>query len=375
MIASFQEQLSQLDTRHVSLKFLRDTHFEKPSEQQMPPEEWCEGLSADAYHVVYFNGVLVEDFLSVPRFHPGLAIEQENGFRIILSENTKLKKPLHVHYLFQEGEVSASAVFDFALEVKEGAECEVFETVEFLGENARADVKKMMQLHRSVVLLAGAKLRWLCCFETAKAEEGIFNRLEVTTAEKSEARIGHLLQGQGFQVSSPSLVQKGEHSSCHLETVSLCYQKGHVAQKSKWSIAASQTESRQIFKSLTSGVGHTSFGGMIHIESGLRQVDAAQQSRHLLLSEKAQAFATPELKIDSDDVKCSHGAAIARLRDEEELYLRTRGIDRTTARCLLAEGFVKDVVASWKFSPYVEELLQQTFKKGLSNVFRGELSL
>lgn len=55
-------------------------------------------------------------------------------------------------------------------------------------------------------------------------------------------------------------------------------------------------------------------------------------------------FSKPELLIDNDDVKCSHGATIGQINPQELFYLQSRGIPEAQARHMLARGFVEDIM-------------------------------
>ena len=70
--------------------------------------------------------------------------------------------------------------------------------------------------------------------------------------------------------------------------------------------------------------------------------DAQRQNRALLLSDTAEIDAKPELEIYADDVKCSHGATVGELDDDQLFYLRARGIDKATARGLLIGAFLAE---------------------------------
>lgn len=52
----------------------------------------------------------------------------------------------------------------------------------------------------------------------------------------------------------------------------------------------------------------------------------------------------PNLQIIADDVKCSHGASICDLEEDQLFYLQARGIDRQTARKSLIVSFGAEVI-------------------------------
>ena len=108
--------------------------------------------------------------------------------------------------------------------------------------------------------------------------------------------------------------------------------------------AVPRCESTELYKGVVSDEGVGSFLGRVVIRKGAVESNTDQQVKTLLLSEKARANCKPQLEIDNDDVKATHGAAIGQLDDEALFYLVSRGIDRATARGLLVSGFVHGVL-------------------------------
>jgi Fe-S cluster assembly protein SufD len=101
---------------------------------------------------------------------------------------------------------------------------------------------------------------------------------------------------------------------------------------------------RQLHKCVAGGGGHAVFNGKILVREGAQRTDAAQSCRALLLSDRAQIDAKPQLEIFADDVKCAHGAAIGQLDPEELFYLCSRGLSEPQARNLLTYGFAAEVI-------------------------------
>lgn len=102
--------------------------------------------------------------------------------------------------------------------------------------------------------------------------------------------------------------------------------------------------SRQLVKAVLDDASRGVFRGMIHVAPGAQKTDGHQLSRALLLSDKAEMDAKPELEIYADDVKCSHGSAIGDLDEKALFYLRARGIPEAQARAMLIGAFVAEVI-------------------------------
>ncbi|KAL3807006.1 hypothetical protein ACHAXA_010482 [Cyclostephanos tholiformis] len=100
---------------------------------------------------------------------------------------------------------------------------------------------------------------------------------------------------------------------------------------------------RQEQRNMVGGRSTASFRGRIRVEQSAQQTDSKQLSRTVLLSDYARIWATPSLEIVADDVQCTHGATVSDLSEEELFYLRSRGLDMTTARNMLMYAFVEEI--------------------------------
>ena len=102
--------------------------------------------------------------------------------------------------------------------------------------------------------------------------------------------------------------------------------------------------SRQLHKCIVGGSAHAVFNGKIMVRQGAQRTDSQQSSRTLLLSGRAQVDTKPQLEIFADDVKCTHGATVGQLDEEEVFYLKSRGLSDTTARNLLTYAFGAEII-------------------------------
>jgi Fe-S cluster assembly protein SufD len=95
---------------------------------------------------------------------------------------------------------------------------------------------------------------------------------------------------------------------------------------------------------LIDGEGVAVFDGTIVVRPGASGTEAHQENRNLCLSPNAVVHAKPHLEIDTDDVKCSHGATVGRLDPAQLFYLRARGLDANVARSVLTYAFAREMV-------------------------------
>ncbi|WP_166804400.1 Fe-S cluster assembly protein SufD [Cryobacterium algoritolerans] len=114
---------------------------------------------------------------------------------------------------------------------------------------------------------------------------------------------------------------------------------------------AANCTSHQLYKGVLDDHGHGVFNGHIMVRHGADGTDANQKNKNLLLSDRAQVDTRPRLEIYTDDVKCTHGAAVGQMDDEALLYLRTRGLPLESARGLLVYAFVQEMVDRIELEP------------------------
>ena len=105
---------------------------------------------------------------------------------------------------------------------------------------------------------------------------------------------------------------------------------------------------RSLLKSKSKGV----FNGKIMVAEGASGTNSILNNNNLLLSDKTEMQSNPQLEINCEDVKCSHGSTSGNLDKEALFYLRSRGIPEEDARGILIEGFINKLI-----SPYDIALL------------------
>lgn len=102
--------------------------------------------------------------------------------------------------------------------------------------------------------------------------------------------------------------------------------------------------SSQLINGIAGGQSRFKFLGAITVAPDAQKTEAYQTNRNLLISKQAVIDTKPQLEIYADDVKCSHGATIGSLNEDEQFYMRSRGIPENEARVLQMISFVSPVL-------------------------------
>ena len=128
--------------------------------------------------------------------------------------------------------------------------------------------------------------------------------------------------------------------------------------------------SRQLFKGIAGGASRVDFYGKIIVAQDAQKTEAYQENHNILLSDDARVDTKPQLEIYADDVKCSHGATIGRLNEEEQFYMRSRGISLEDAKVLQMISFIAPVLENVKDDAQ-REALSAEYESNIRNIIRN----
>jgi Fe-S cluster assembly protein SufD len=102
--------------------------------------------------------------------------------------------------------------------------------------------------------------------------------------------------------------------------------------------------SEQLYKAILDDDSKSEFNSLVFVAKDAVGTDSHQLNKALLLSKNAHMWTRPQLQINTDDVKCAHGAAVGQLDETQLFYLASRGLDRELAQSLLTYGFAEDII-------------------------------
>jgi Fe-S cluster assembly protein SufD len=139
-------------------------------------------------------------------------------------------------------------------------------------------------------------------------------------------------------------VLQGQGSFSEMLGLYFADSKQHFAQRTLQSHNAPNTTSDLLYKGALKESARSEYSGLIKVLKGAQGTDAYQANRNLVLSDDAIARSIPQLEIEANEVRCTHGATVSPVEEEHLFYLMSRGIDRMTAQKLVVFGFFGDVL-------------------------------
>ena len=189
-------------------------------------------------------------------------------------------------------------------------------------------------------------------------------RLQQETLSAFHTSLVEIHQGRDANVTTHSVsfggalvrndvevVLEDENSECTMNGLYAINGRQHVDNRTCVDHTMPHCTSHQLYKGVLDGYARGVFGGKIIVRPDAQKTDAFQSNKNLLLSENADVNTKPQLEIDANDVKCSHGATIGQIDDEAAFYLRSRGLGESEARSLLTYAFAADLLERMKFAP------------------------
>ena len=150
----------------------------------------------------------------------------------------------------------------------------------------------------------------------------------------------------------------GPGAEAHLKGLYLCKADEKVNFRIVMHHCAPGCKSTQLFNGIAGGQAQVSFHGTIVVAPEAQQTEAYQENHNIVLTPEAKVTTQPQLEIYADDVKCSHGATVGQLNEDELFYMRSRGIPESEAKTLQMLSFLSPVVPEGR-----EEEIEQAVKQ------------
>lgn len=201
--------------------------------------------------------------------------------------------------------------------------------------------------------------------------EAIHNtKFNITVGADSALKISFLTLHGGNIDNQVEVNINGGNANVDLSGLYLVDGKQVVSNTVKMNHNVPNCTSSQLYKGILDDGAKANFSGIIYVKQDAQKIDAYQANHNLLLSESARIHSEPQLEIYADDVKCSHGATVGRLDENELFYLRSRGIPAKEAKILQQMAFAYSVlekVSNAELRERMENLVEKRLRGEFSN--------
>ena len=272
-----------------------------------------------------------------------------DGILLYVPAGVELERPVRVtRWLSEPGVAHFSRVL---LVAERGSR------VSYVDEMLSADFDSQSLLSSAVEVIAreGAQVQYVALQRLGR---GAFYQSTQRTLAERDAKLDTLNVSLGGSVSRVDLNARLLGPGANSDMLGLYFGTAdqHFDYNTSQDHVAPNTSSDLLYKGALDDHSRAVFRGIIRVHKGAQRTDAYQKNRNILLSPDARADSLPNLEIEADDVKCSHGATVGELDSEAKFYLMSRGLTRTQAERMVVLGFLGEVLDKLPLGGVVEKV-------------------
>lgn len=259
-----------------------------------------------------------------------------DGVCIEIAKNAIIEEPIQLIYI-TTGSSVLSTVRNILI-ANDNSEATI--TMNYVGENAEANFTNVIT---EVTVKTNASL------SIHKVQQENNTNFHINTETISQGRDSRFTLStstfSGAIVRNNVYVHvDGENAETNLYGLYLTDDKQLVDNHTVIDHKVPNCNSNELYKGVLDGQSTGVFNGKVYVREQAQKINAFQSNGNVLLSDNASMNSKPELEIYADDVKCSHGSTTGQIDEEAIFYLRARGISEKSAKSLLINGFVGEVV-------------------------------
>jgi Fe-S cluster assembly protein SufD len=262
----------------------------------------------------------------------------DDGVILYVPKGVKIANPLHSIFW---GGGEKSAIFSrLFIWLEEGAE------VTYVHEYASSHDVKQDMLHCGLVEVHAGPESHLKFVELQSWGRGVWNITHERAVIQHDAQVEWIFGAVGSRLTKTFTDFDLADAGATIKASGFFFADGkqHFDHDTQQNHLAPNTTSDLLYKGAVTDESHSVWQGMIYVAPGAEKTDGYQANRNLILCKNARADSIPGLEILADDVRCSHGATVGKIDEEQIYYLQTRGLTTSESKRLIVEGFFEPVM-------------------------------
>jgi Fe-S cluster assembly protein SufD len=297
-------------------------------------------LTKPKYKIVienYFNKIAKQDNLT----SLNTAFAKEGSY-INIPKNVEVQKPIQIINLTTGSEIATMMQPRNLIVLEENAHVQIIERHQSLNSNA-----VLSNVVTEVFVARNATVDYYK-IQNDNLNASLVDNTFIEQKTNSEVSVHTFSFGGNITRNNLNFYQRGEHINSILKGITIIEDKQLVDHHTLVHHIGPNCESHQDYKGIYDERSTGVFNGKVLVAKEAQKTNAYQQNNNILVSDKANVNAKPQLEIFADDVKCSHGCTIGQLDDEALFYMQQRGIPKKEGKALLMYAFANTVLESVK---------------------------
>ncbi len=281
------------------------------------------------------------------------------GFYLEVQKNYKCKKPIIIYNYFTSNLDNKIINNSNQIKLNQNTELTLIEY------NITEKSKFFKNTFEKIDIDKGSVLKNII-IQKAKSDGFFYKNISGKQDYNSSYQNFIFSSGLKFNKIEMNIDLEKEDCSCYILSGLSLGKEEHQEIKTQINHLAPNCKSYQKIKNVLENDSNGVYQGKIFVKDIAQKTDAYQLSKALILDDKAEFNAKPELEIYADDVKCSHGSTSGSIDEDAIHYLMTRGIELPVARKLLINGFLNEI-----FENIPEDKLKKFFGKIVKDQVNG----
>ncbi len=290
------------------------------------------------------------------------ALYAKDGYFLYVPRNARVEKPIQLINLLQSENDTFVTQRNF-IHIEEGAHVKLILCDHTMNLN-----KYLSNSVTEIFVGQNASLEYYA-LQNHHNNSASINSVFIHQERDSTANTLYSTLHGGLIRNNLKFILDGENAEANLYGMAFIDRQQHVDNFTQVIHAKPHCQSNQIYKNVLDDESTGAFSGRIHVVRDAQKTNAFQRNNNLLLTDKALMQTKPQLIIDADDVKCSHGATIGQIDEDALFYLRARGIEEKMARLMMMNAFTHEVIQQVKVEPLRDRIDELVDKR-----LRGEMA-
>lgn len=257
-----------------------------------------------------------------------------DGYSFTVAAETSIDKLVELQSVQSGGQAHNRFVASFGA----GSKATVVER--HLGDDQHSGLSTSLS---TLDLADGADVTWVIVQQRGVSDQHL-GQLSARLGADAKLRIFVVNAGGKLTRQELHVDVAGEGAHFDLRTVNLLAGDSHTDVTLTLGHNVANTTSSEIVRNVVLDRARGVFQGQICVAQEAQKTDAQMACNTLLLTDDGEFSAKPELEIFADDVICAHGATVIDLDEDHLFYLMARGITEKSARGLLVNGFVDELI-------------------------------
>ena len=281
------------------------------------------------------------------------------GYNLEVQKDYKCKKPIIIYNYFTSNLDNKIINNSNQIKLNQNSKLTLIEY------NISEKCKFFKNTFEKININKGSELKTFIIQKT-KSNGYFYKNISGTQDYNSSYQNFVLSSGLKFNKIEINMDLEKENASCYILSGLSLGKEEHQEIKTRINHMAPNCKSYQKIKNVLENDSKGVYQGKIFVKDTAQKTDAYQLSKALILNDKAEFNAKPELEIYADDVKCSHGSTSGSIDEDAVHYLMTRGIELPMARKLLINGFINEI-----FENIPEQQLKIFLEKSIKEQVNG----